>query len=168
MSTASAQTLQAVRDDVVGYLSKLRLCDEDDDSDVSDEDGGDDTATTLSFESLGGVKSRLESLSKGICSTRRETRVLHHLHYDMIFAREDSIEDASRDTFAWVLADDTHCEQYLSKPPPLGQCAPPLASRYNESRRLLTWLLTGHGGFHTVKSITRGGNSLIQLDSVKP
>lgn len=196
MSAASAEGLQAIRDDLVLYLSNPSLRD-DDDSSSDESPEGDDKRQPLLFRSLDEIKARLESLHHGIYCLERQTRVLQHIYFDGIFAREDSIENASEGTFAWMLLDDAEFMQHIfnnslargitnirdtrhplpenaemvtSKAEQAPDWTPERMSKGMDSSRalLLDWLIDGHGVFHVSGKAGSGKSTLMKLISNHP
>ncbi|SPO01544.1 uncharacterized protein DNG_04217 [Cephalotrichum gorgonifer] len=92
MSSTSANGLQALREDILGLLSPP-------------------TATNLGthgqpsvlFDSLGNIGRKIDELHKATRTTDCETRILEHLWFKEIFAREDLIDNAADGTFDWIL-----------------------------------------------------------------
>jgi hypothetical protein len=72
------------------------------DSDTEDE-GGLDSGDVL-FQSMEEVLARLDKLQQATGDIPKETRILEHLHFDNIRAREKGISDPDGGTFQWILA----------------------------------------------------------------
>jgi hypothetical protein len=115
LSSSSANELKEMRDDLTVILNKIQDMDIKDDSSSSDGDESDDgEAQNQLFKSLSGIMSGLSKLEKGLRIIPKETRVLQHLYFEDMFAREDSIESPSQGTFSWLTMTDTEFEQYIS------------------------------------------------------
>ncbi|KND93066.1 hypothetical protein TOPH_02094 [Tolypocladium ophioglossoides CBS 100239] len=111
MSSASAQGLQVLLDDLVSFLEEQQAnCEDDSTSKPSDGDGDEENQDAL-FESLAEIKARVVKLQEAIGATERETRVLQHLHSGYISVREDSVNAASEGTFDWILDTDFEFER---------------------------------------------------------
>ncbi|KAK0718642.1 hypothetical protein B0T26DRAFT_626372, partial [Lasiosphaeria miniovina] len=122
------------------------------------------------FEALDDIKQRLESLGQVVCSTQRQARILQHVYFDDMFAREDAIEDAAGGTFGWMLEGDRGVEGeglWEDNTSP-ARARPPdfMSDAMDASRRLLqTWLREGHGVFHISGKAGSGKSTLMKLVS---
>jgi hypothetical protein len=185
LSSASANDLKALRDDVVGLLNSLKDKDCKDESNSSHGNvTGHDEAQKLLFQSLDEIIGRISKLEDALQVIPKETRVLQHLYFDAMFAREDSIDDASEGTFAWITMTDSEFKKYLSswkanpavstvknqpdnqrhtlKPGFQSQKA--ATEKMNESRQLLRkWLTHGEGVFHISGKAGSGKSTLMKF-----
>jgi hypothetical protein len=152
LSSASANELKEMRDDIIVILNTLQ--DKEDNSSSSDEDetdNGEEQARV--FKSLDDIMDRLSKLKDAIQVIPKETRLLQHLYFEDMFSREDSINDASKGTFAWIMMTDSEFEEYLSSwdaaVKPRFRNLDNATEKMNESRKLLRkWLTDGDGVFH--------------------
>ncbi|KAK1498980.1 hypothetical protein CCUS01_02600 [Colletotrichum cuscutae] len=110
MSLSSAEELKLFRAEFIKLLAKL---------DDNDTDGSEGSTTTTSddgseheespsniqehlFDSLSEISLKIDHMSSLIRSTPREACILHHLYFEGIYNRIDSIVDPSEGTFEWI------------------------------------------------------------------
>ncbi|KAE9365068.1 hypothetical protein N431DRAFT_549389 [Stipitochalara longipes BDJ] len=152
LSSASAQGLKDLRDEVTAVLNKVQEMDCKDDSSTSDEDETDEgEAQKELFRSLVDIMDRLSRLEDALQVVPKETRVLQHLE----------------GTFAWIMMSDSEFEEYLTSwdesARPEGQSLD-AAIEMNESRQLLReWLLRGDGVFHVSGKAGSGKSTLMKF-----
>jgi hypothetical protein len=185
LSSASANDLKALRHDVVALLNSLKDKDCKDDSNSSHESvTGYEETQKLLFLSLDEIIGRLSKLEDALQVIPKETRVLQHLYFGAMFAREDSIDDASKGTFAWMTMTDLEFQEYLSSwkadpavsavenqsddqrhdEKPGFQSQRAVTENMNESRQLLRkWLTHGEGVFHISGKAGSGKSTLMKF-----
>lgn len=106
---------------------------------------------------------RLGSLRLAADTTQRVTRNLLQLYFRKIFAREDTIEDANKNTFRWIMmpdSDDCHSE--------VDSHYDAYIREENEDRKkakalVQDWLATGSGILHLSGKADAGKSILMNL-----
>ncbi|PMD31786.1 hypothetical protein L207DRAFT_500844 [Hyaloscypha variabilis F] len=169
VSSASATELKDMREDITAILNKVQEMECKDDSSTSDEDETDDgEAQKELFRSLDNIMDRLSRLEDALQVTPKETRVLQHLYFEDMFAREDSINNASEGTFDWIMMDDSEFEGYLAAWDAKAKLGDRIldgaVEKMNESRILLRrWLIRGDGVFHVSGKAGSGKSTLMKF-----
>ncbi|KAK2773512.1 hypothetical protein CKAH01_13552 [Colletotrichum kahawae] len=113
LSSSSATELKQLRADFVSLLQKLER-EFDNESEVVSVSSEESSLHQELFGSLEEISRNLSRLDGLLQTTPTETRILEHLYFEGIFARLDSIENASGETFEWIVKPNSEFRTYLS------------------------------------------------------
>lgn len=111
--SSRAREISETRDTIVALLKDIKMQDSAD-TDSSEDERAVTTQALQEFPNqLTDIGQRLRSLESTVRGTPGETRLLQQLFYKGIYGRADSLTDASKGTFEWIMGMDNPSRHQL-------------------------------------------------------